>query len=256
MIGLKLRAAISKYIEDIIGSSIYDILKFCVMCLFSMAISSGLLHSVAKLFSDYPLLIWSCTFLGLVIAFAIFVVVYKRLRKHKFHIKEMLIHFEYEQERIIVTSEITVKALRANLSDIYNRYTWFPDERSKVKCLTSGFTIKKLPQKDTSYEYKVEFNRVLKKGEEVTYKVRVINNNKHGHFKNFYSREIITPIDNLVIDISVPSRYGFSKITRSTILGSAYSDYSDSKTFDFNNVHSWKIGTPRLGYEYKLEWQK
>jgi len=253
---MRLRRAISKYKEDIIGNSIYDILKFCFMCLFSMIISSGLLHNMAKFFSDYPLLLCGCTFLGLIISFAIFVIIYKKLRRYKLRIKKMVVHFEYEQEQIIVTSEITVKALRPNLSDIYNRYTWFPDEHSQVKCLTRGFTIKKLPKKDTSYEYKVDFNRVLKKGEEVTYKVRVINNNKHGHFKDFYSREIIVPIDNLIINISVPSRYGFSKIKRSIILGSAYSDQSETETFDFNNTHIWEIDTPMLGYEYKLEWKK
>lgn len=221
-----------------------------------MLVSGGLSHSVATWLYDYSFLIWSCTFLGISLASVIFVVVYSKLRKHKFRIKEMIIYFEYEQNQIIVTSEITVIALRANLCDIYNRYTWFPDEHSKVKCLTKGFAIKKLPQKDISYEYKVDFNRVLKKGEEITYKVRVINSNKHKHFKDFYSREIIAPIDNLTINISIPSRYGFSKITRSIIFGSAYSDQSDSKTFDFNNAHTWEIGAPKLGYEYKLEWVK
>lgn len=253
---MKFKVAISKYKDDIIGSTIYDVLKFCTMCLFSMIASGGLFYNVSKLLTDYSLLIWGSALSGLIIAFIGFVLGYKKIRKYKFRIKEMLVYFEYEQERVIVTSEITVKALRTNLSNIYHRYTWFPDERSKTKCLTDGFTIKRLPQRDTSYEYKVEFNRVLKKGEEVTYKVRIINENKHRHFKNFYSREIIAPIDNLVIDVNIPSRYGFKKITQSIILGSAYSDHSESKTFNFNNTYIWRIGTPMIGYEYKLEWSK
>ena len=250
------KAKIKNYKDDIVGNSVYDILKFCFQCIITAIISSSAWHKFLQLFWDSPYLIWGVTIVATIVVLIVFLLVYKKIRKHKYHIKALKVDFEYQGDKIIVTSEITVKALRSNLDCIYNRYTWFPDEKSKVRCLTKGFRIKRLPQKDTSYEYYVDFGHKLKKGETVTYKVRVTNDNLHQHFKHFYSREIIAPVDYMKLTVIVPRSYGFNEICRSEIIGSAYSDFSDSKAFDFNGVHIWEIEHPQISYEYKLEWRK
>lgn len=71
---------------------------------------------------------------------------------------EMDVNFEYIEEKIIVISKITVKALRKGLDKIYNGVTWFPDEKTRISCLEKDFSIEKLPKRDTLNEFYVRFN--------------------------------------------------------------------------------------------------
>ncbi len=57
--------------------------------------------------------------------------------------------------------------------------------------------------------------------------------------------------------VAVPTKFGYTKIERSRILGSAYSDSSSNKTFEFLNTYTWDIEEKlEIGYEYKLLWKK
>ena len=160
---MKWKSKIQNYKDNIISNGVYDILKFYLQCIITAIISSSVWHKFLQLFLDSPRLIWGVTTVATIVVLAAFLVIYKKIRKHKYHIKDLKVNFEYQGDKIIITSEITVKALRSNLDCIYNRYTWFLDEKSKVRCLTRGFKIKRLPRKDTSYEYYVAFGRKLKK---------------------------------------------------------------------------------------------
>lgn len=252
----KIKNVIKNYAVDIIGSSIYDILKFLFMnCIGFSTVG----FAINKVFASYlPATICiTISIIGAFLAIILIILLYKKHRKYKFRILSMNVNFEYMGDKMIITTITRVRAKRTNLDGIYNRYSWFEDEKTRVKCLTSGMRIERLPKKDTSNEYRVMFGRKLRKGEEVTYKTWVYCENKHKHFKDFYSREIITPLDHLVMTVVVPAKFGYTKIERSKILGSAYSDSSYSETFDFLNTYTWDIEEkPEIGYEYKLLWKK
>ena len=217
------------------------------------------LYITEKIVTPYVPIIVASIFaiINIVVTIALILVAYKKLRKYKFKILTIKVNFEYMGDRVRITTEACVRAKRSNLNSIYNRYSWFPDEKSYVKCLTAGMKIKKLPKRDTSIEYKVLFGKTLRKGEEITYTTQVICENKHKHFNDFYSRKIIAPIDHLTMTVVIPSEYGYNKIECSKILDSAYNDSSCSKTFDFLNTYTWDVEeVPKLGYEYKLLWKK
>lgn len=252
-------ANISKYIkqytQDFIGNGIYDIIKFISQIIMTTIIGTGIVYEVSNIFFDNIFLIVIICFTTVLILCVIFIGVYKHIRKYKFRIISMDVNFEYLQDKVIVISKIHVKSLRKGLDRIYNRTTWFPDEKTRISCLEKEFSIERLPQKDTSHEYNVVFNRKLKKGEKITFTTKVINENKKRHFKNFYAREIITPLNELKITVVIPSKYGYKYLVKEINKGSAYNDFSDKDEIEFTNTYTWEID-PQLGYEYKLLWKK
>lgn len=165
---------------------------------------------------------------------------------------EMDVNFEYMEEKVVVISKISVKALRKGLDKIYNGNTWFPDEKTRISCLEKEFSIEKLPKRDTLSEYYVRFNKVLKKGEIITFTTKVVNENKKKHFKDFYARGIISPIGKLIITVVIPSKYGYKFLTKEVTKGGAYNDFAIKEKFEFVNTYRWVIEEPKLGYEYKL----
>lgn len=252
----KVRNIVQDFIFNIIGNSVYDILKF----LFTNCICISIVSFTTKKILD-PYLPTIITILFTIIISIMFVVAiilgYRKYGKYQFKILLMNVNFEYMGDKVVVTTTNTIQSKRKNLNMVYHRYSWFEDEKTNVKCLTDGMKIKKLPKKDTSNEYIVVFGKKLKKGEKITYITQVHCENKHNHFKDFYSREIIIPMEHLTITVVIPAKFGYTQIERSKILGSAYSDLSNSETFSFLNTYTWDIDEePRMGYEYKLHWKK
>jgi len=250
----KIKRIITKYSEDIVGNSIYDILKFIILLIFAQLIPTGTFVVLYRNLSSYRFAIICISIVLSIIALILFIFIYGKRRKFKFKILSMDITFEYYVEKVISTSKITVIPKRRGLDRIYNRYTWFPDEKSSVKCQTKGYKIKRLPQRDTSYEYDVCFGKKVKKGVPITYTVRVINENKNRHFKNFYSREIIAPMDMLRITLVIPSKYNIRKIYTEEIIGSNRDALSTKREIDFMVSYTWEIPNPKVGWEYKISW--
>ena len=245
---------IKKYAEDVIGDSAYDIIKFVFFLVVSQLIPAGTYATIKKYLTGNR---FALILLITVISAAtvlLFLFIYGKRRKFKFRIISMDVTFEYGIEKMIITSKHTVQPKRRGLDRIYNRYTWFPDEKSSLRCLTQGFKIKRLSQRDTSYEYDVLFGKKVKKGVPITYAVRVTNENKNRHFKNFYSREIIAPIDMLRITLVIPSKYNIRKVYTEEIIGSFRDDSSTRNEIDFMASYTWEIPNPKVGWEYKISW--
>lgn len=252
----KIREYAKQYVQDFIGNGLYDLLKYLLSLFFVSMLGTGTIYEITELFLKNKCIKLFISICSLFLFIIIFVNVYKHIKKYKFKIIEMKINFEYKQDKIIVISEVKIKALRKGIDRIYNRTTWFPDESTRISCLEKEFTIEQLPKRDTSNEYYVKLNRTLKKGEIITFTTKVVNSNNKSHFKDFYSREIITPIDKLIMIVVIPAEYGYKYITKETIKGSAYNDFLSKEKLEFLNTYTWKIEKPRLGYEYKLFWEK
>lgn len=251
-----IRRNFKQYVHDFIGNGVYDFLKFLLGLFITTAIGTRTVYELANSFFENKYYILLLSVFTMILSVTIFVIFYKHIKKAEFKIIEMNVNFEYMLDKVIVISEIKIKALRKGLDRKYNRTTWFPDEKTKISCLEKEFSIEMLPKRDTSNEYYVKFNRILKKGEIITFTTKVINYNKHRHFNDFYSREIITPMNKLTIIVVIPAKYGYRYITKEVIKGNAYSDLSSREKFELLNTYTWEIEQPQLGYEYKLLWEK
>lgn len=250
-----IRKNMKQYVQDFIGNGIYDIIKFIIQIIMTTVIGTGIIYKILNIFLNNIYLIFAICIFVLFVFISLFVIIYRRIRKYKYRIISMDVNFEYLQDKVIVISKIRAKSLRKGLDRIYNRTTWFADERTRISCMEKEFSIERLPQKDTSNEYYVVFNKKLKKGEEIVFTTKVINENKKRHFKNFYAREIITPMKELKITVVIPSKYGYKYLIKETNKGSAYNDFAEKEEVEFTNSYTWKI-EPQLGYEYKLLWKK
>lgn len=247
---------VKQYTQDFIGNGIYDLLKFLLGLFITTIIGTGAIYEITGLLFENKYIIFLISICAMILSIFVFVLVYKYIRKYKYKIIKMEVNFEYKQDKVIVISKIKVRALREGVDRIYNRTTWFPDEKTKISCLEKQFSIERLPKRDTSNEFNVKFNKNLKKGEIITYTIKVVNENKKRHFKDFYSREVITPMDELIITVVIPAKFGYKYLTKETIKGSAYNDFVEKEEFEFLNTYTWKIDKPKLGFEYKILWEK
>ena len=247
----RFRKYFRKYKEDVIGKSLFELVKFFFLYALVFPFLSGVLSFLFSLGGIVFIL-------TAIITTIIFIVIFGKVRfsnKSKFKILKINVTFEYLGDKVITTSEVTAKAKRAGLDKMYNHYTWFDDEKSSIRCLTKNFKIQRLKgAKDTNKQYNVLFDRILKKNEIVIFKVRVIGENKNKHFKNFYTREIIAPTDNLCITLIIPSVFNVTKIKKSINGVIPKKGLIDEEEISFLGTYTWDISFPVIGYEYTLSW--
>lgn len=137
---------------------------------------------------------------------------------------------------------------------LHNRITWFADEKITLESMTEGVTIEYLDLKDTNLNYNVVFDHALVRGEEIEYCVRAVLTNKNQHFSNFFSVEIIAPIEQLnmhldVVDLPI-EKYCTQKVAQSPMNRRT----ELPKEHVFHGLAHWYIKKPELGFEYKIFW--
>ena len=249
-----MKKKVIEYIDNFIGNSVYDISKF----IFFLLVPSGMIttfvdNAISKVVENaFAVFLISC--LVLISSVIAALILYKNFRKYKFEYIYQNVTFEYSLERMVVTTEYKVKAKRNNLKSMYSRSSWFKDEKQKIKCLNKNYKIIFLEKRDTSTEFEVVFDSPMKKNEVRTITVRVEVTNKHRQFENFYSREIISPVNELNITLVIPSKYKVKSILKEEIYGSVRNEKSTTKKEDFNVFYVWTIPKPKMRYEYKISW--
>lgn len=249
-----MKKKVMEYIDNFIGNSIYDILKFIFFLLIPSGMITTFVESAISKVVKNTFVVVLVTCLVLISSVIVVLIIYKNIRKYKFEYIYQYVTFENSLERMVVTTEYKVKAKRNNLKSMYSRSSWFKDEKQKIKCLNKNYKINYLENRDTSTEFEVVFDSPMKKNEVRTITVRVEVTNKHRHFENFYSREIISPVNELKITLVIPSKYKVKSILKEEIYGSFRDERSISKKEDFNMVYVWTIPKPKMRYEYKISW--
>lgn len=146
------------------------------------------------------------------------------------------------------------KILKKGFNKLHNRITWFADEKISLISLTDGVGIEYLDLKDTNLNYNVVFDHEFAKDEEVEYCIQAtLTNDKH-HFANFFSTEIITPINQLNIHLNIANcsikKYYTQKISSSPM---NIRTENPKEHILYSTVH-WYIKNPELNFEYKIFW--
>lgn len=146
------------------------------------------------------------------------------------------------------------KILKKGFNKLHNRITWFADENISLISLTDGVEIEYLDLKDTNLNYNVVFDHEFAKDEEVEYCIKAtLTNDKH-HFANFFSTEIITPINQLNIHLNIANcsikKYYTQKISSSPM---NIRTENPKEHILYTPVH-WYIKNPELNFEYKIFW--
>lgn len=167
---------------------------------------------------------------------------------------EIDIDYYVNESSIIYIKKCKSKVLKDGFKKLHNRITWFSDESVELSSLTKGVSIEELNLHDTNYNYNVVFDHTLKKDEPIEYKVKAILSNINKHFKNFFSTEVITPIERLNIHLHI-SNTNVSKIYTQKVSSSPMNVRTEEpEEHDFSISYHWYITNPELNFEYKIYW--
>ena len=167
---------------------------------------------------------------------------------------EIDIDYYVEKSRIVYIKNCKSKILVGGKNKIHNRITWFADEEIVLSSLTKGVEIEYLDLRDTNLNYNVVFDHPLEKSEVVEFCVKATLSNKKRHFRNFFSTEIITPVDNLSIHLNL-SDTSVKKVYTQKISSSPMNVRTEQPNEHvFNSPYHWRIARPELNFEYKIYW--
>lgn len=168
--------------------------------------------------------------------------------------KEISIGYRVESKQIVYTKKCITEIKTDGKNSIHNRITWFDDET--VSILPVGeIRIERIELPDTNINYNVVFDRELKRGEIIEYEVKAILTNKKGHFKDFFSTEVITPIERL--NIMIFHIEGDLKSIYTQRISSSLMNTRTEEPIEHEPLipFSWNIDKPELGFEYKIFWK-
>ena len=154
---------------------------------------------------------------------------------------EIDIDYYVDDEIITYIKTCKPKILVGGKNSIHNRITWFRDETITLSSLTEGLKIEELDLRDTNLNYNVVFDHTLEKSEEVEYSVKAVLTNRHRHFRNFFSTEVITPIENLAMHLSI-SDAATKKVYTQKISSSPMNRRTEPpKEHAFHSPYHWHI---------------
>lgn len=186
----------------------------------------------------------------------------KRERKSQgypayYNLEHISVDIDYyvTDEKITYVKTCKSKVMESGCDKVHNRITWFANEDVTLTSLSDGVRIEMLDLHDTNLNYNVVFSRQLQKGEEIEFKVKAVLGNKHRQFKNFFSTEIIAPIQELSIHLTLEDT-SIDKISTQKVCASPMNRRTEqAQEHPFSSPYHWHIKNPELNFEYKLFWQ-
>lgn len=168
--------------------------------------------------------------------------------------KEIDIDYYVEENTITYIKTCKSKVLVGGKDRIHNRITWFADEEIILTSLTDKISIEYLDLRDTNLNYNVIFDHILEKGEEIEFRVKAVLSNNKKHFDNFFSTEVITPINDLNIHLNLFDT-SIEKVFTQKLSSSPMNVRTESpKEYVFYSPFHWHISSPELNFEYKIYW--
>lgn len=137
---------------------------------------------------------------------------------------------------------------------LHNRITWFADETYEITSLTDNAHIEFPDLRDTNINYDVVFDKEFKESDIAECTVKAILSNNHKHFENFLSTEIINPINDLYINLTI-NNASIKKIYTQKLYASPMNPRSEPpKENILGPTFHWHIPNPDLHFEYKIYW--
>ena len=167
---------------------------------------------------------------------------------------EIDVDYYVQGESIIYIKTCKSKVLTPGNDKLHNRITWFADEKIALTSLTENVGIEYLDLRDTNLNYNVVFDHVLEKDEEIEFRVKAILTNSKRHFENFFSTQIITPVRQLNVHLSILDT-SVKKVYTQKLSSSPMNVRSEEPVEHlFYSPYHWHIPNPELNFEYKIYW--
>ncbi len=169
------------------------------------------------------------------------------------HIKIDNDYYVYDTH-IVFIKTCRTKVVKGGKNCIHNRITWFADETVELSSLSDKVKIQKINMQDTNINYNVVFDHILEMDEEVEFCVKAIMSNKYQHFQNFFSTEVIAPIENLYVHLKIEDK-NVRKVYTQKLSASVMNSRTEApKENELQTTFHWHIEKPELHFEYKVFW--
>lgn len=173
-----------------------------------------------------------------------------------FNLEHEQIDLDYyvEPHQITYIKSCKSRVMTPGKNSVHNRITWFVDEEVQLESLTDGVTIEMLDFPDTNLNFNVVFDHQFQRDEIIEFRVKAILSNKHGHFANFFSTEVISPIKRLSINLNLTDS-NISTIHTQKISSSPMNIRTEEPQMRiYTPPFHWHIDNPELNFEYKVYW--
>lgn len=173
-----------------------------------------------------------------------------------FNVKHELIDLDYyvEADRITFIKTCKTKILVGGKNKIHNRITWFADETVEISSLKEGMQIEYINMPDTNLNYNIVFDHELQRDEEVEFCVKAVLTNKNKHFQNFFATDVIVPITNLNMHLTIEDKTVREVYTQKLSSSPMNVRTEKPEKHDLHMTFHWYIQKPELNFEYKMYW--
>ena len=206
-------------------------------------------------YANVPLIISGIISLLSLIGLVSLIIRYRHV-DFKYMFLEKTIYFEYRESYSIYRTEHKVKALANNVDRFYGRYTWDYDKVEMQCKAPENSVITPHPINDAYQKYDVYFGgRKYNIGD--VYRVELESKMNGELLFPLFATTVIKPTNILYIYIKLPLHLLKSNKIR-LVTSPTPSEVGISKTEDATldefGEYIWKIPSPKLTYEYAIEW--
>lgn len=173
-----------------------------------------------------------------------------------YNLRHICLDVDYNVQDTSITYIKTCKSkvLAAGKNKIHNRITWYADESIDLYSLTDGVCIERLDLRDTNLNYNVVLDHTPDVGDIVEFRIKAVLGNNHHHFTNFFSSEIIVPIDTLNIHLTLNDE-SVKKVYTQKLSSSPMNVRTERPIeHQYFTPYHWCIQNPELNFEYKIFW--
>ena len=254
------------FIKRIIGITFWQAIKIILGFVFTTStfvLLSQILISSITIFTQFK---WY-----LIIVFAsgggwIFIILYQKFQRNRprfpaldmnFCILEKEITYEYlTQYKMVYKKRVVLKALKKDLEAYYDKYHWTGRGKVEMKSGIKSHKVRKTTPKNVWQFYEINFQRCLKKCEEIETEIIWELEDEEKVAVPFLSATIEEQTDKLILNLILPISLGVKEVICEihSSIGAKKPLYIETKKLDRYGKVRWEIDNPKLLYHYEMRW--
>lgn len=253
-----------KLLDSIKENAIYDLIKYSLLAVASSGISFSAIFKVLKTFSiPICIVIILSISLAALISFFVLTIYMKKSKKFlpqdkvecEYDILEKTVEFHYDGEKSYYNASIKLK-FNQKCREYYGRFYWSGSGNGNIKAVNSNYSLKVLKQRTRNIEYIVVFDKAYRKGKTLTLNLVGEMNDPNGQFSPYFATTVSTPTNKLKIVLKIdPRKYPICGLEREAVAPQKFHhEDSEEVTLDENGTYIWEIETPKISYQYSLNW--
>lgn len=190
--------------------------------------------------------------ISLVGIYFIFMVMYTRPSRYKFHFYKMQCTFIYDGKKAIAKQKITFRPNRFRVTKMYTEKTWYT-KKYRFISLTEGVHIELIRKEGNQQQYYIVFDKPIYFWQKAEVEVVFEGDNSSHKLEEYYDYKANCPIDNLEIDIIMPS-----KLCERNLKLMVYESNEDDaivENVNFFEHYHWDVKNRIIpGHHYMARW--